>query len=553
MRWSTKPHELPDGTTVEGIAAAVARSLDAFDPLSDAERNTLTEGQTREEILNFLDDFRWCPDLSIALKRGVRDMWVETTEDDLYVHITAFLSARIVWAVAALASAADDQDLAKRAAAYLKFAKRSDTTAMARKMRDDVKPHRRVGVESLNRGKEALGTPSGVLLLDEMAIVADAEEAQAFRDNEPVNYSLLSLNITKSTGAELSTDFTPTSFYHIDRWDKFIDEICDGDSEKAAFLQRALGYSLYGGNPEKATFVLWGPTRDNGKSTLMNAVKLALGDYADTAPAGLLLVNRNESYTSANPVLAKLVGKRLVDVSEPPTGAELNGAMVKQLASGVDPVSTRPLFGKEFSYVPDFTLWMHCNALPVVRDPTAIDPRHMFVIEFTRSFGPDERDPDLWDEITSRDGLNTIMEWLLDGYEAWSEGGLNPPESVTEATRAWLWTSGTWLDRFVEEMCVVGTAQSCEVAEFKAALAAYCAANDFEPMTMKAVNAYLRGLNVFNKPSHGRRLYRGISVTDALPAPPEGEQAGCSQTHPDRVPEPGEAVKTDGKTRIGIL
>jgi len=40
VRWSREPHELPDGTPVEGLAAAVARALDAASPLSGG---TLTE------------------------------------------------------------------------------------------------------------------------------------------------------------------------------------------------------------------------------------------------------------------------------------------------------------------------------------------------------------------------------------------------------------------------------------------------------------------------------------------------------------------------------
>lgn len=518
MRWSAKPHELPDGTPVDGVAAAVARSLDDYDPLAHDERNVLTESQTRAEIMHFLDEFRWCRSLDIGVCRGTRDTWRTVSDDELYGLVTTFLYARVVWATAALAATPpDDADARAQASRYLKFVTKGDTSKSARSMSNDAKALMGVDVSDLDRNPYLLGTPNGTLSIDTGLLIPDSEEQTAFLNGVPVTYSNLRHMVTKSTIAEADSAFTGRTFTIEPRWEEFVDEICDGDAEKAAFLQRALGYSLLGGNPEKATFVLWGPTRDNGKSTLMNAVKLALGDYADTAPAGLLLVNRNENYTAANPVLAKLVGKRLVDVSEPPAGAELNGAMVKKLASGTDPVSCRQLHGKEFTYVPDFTLWMHCNALPVVRDPSAIDPRHMFVIEFTRSFGPDERDHELWETITSEDGLHTILEWLVSGYLDYEErGSLEPPRCVTAATEAWLSVSGTWLDRFVEDMLVRNASERVDVDTLKSLMRAWLDAEDRtdEMMPMQSVNKYLEAAGIYRKRPHGKTTYIGIALSD---------------------------------------
>jgi len=512
VRWSREPHELPDGTPVEGLAAAVARALDAASPLSGG---TLTESQTRAEVLLFLDDFRWCEEMGWGVARGTRDVWATVTRNELYELVCGFLAARIEWASAACSAFPGDEDATEAARAYLKFCRRSDTGALARRMTEDACTLLTVPVSALDRGSTVLGTPNGTLSLETGALVPDSEEQVAFYEDRPVTYSNAPLMVTRSTRAEADSDFTGRTFATEPRWAEFVDEICDGDREKASFLQRALGYSLLGGNPEKATFVLWGPSRDNGKSTLMNAVKMALGDYADTAPAGLLLANRFDSYTSANPTLARLVGRRIVDVSEPPVGSELNGAMVKKLASGTDPVSTRALYGKEFSYVPDFTIWMHCNALPIARDPASVDPRHMFVVELTRSFGPDERDPDLWPTITSEDGLHTILEWLVAGYMDWEERGLDAPACVTRASEAWLRASGTLLDRMIEDLFDVGTGLRCDVRDFRAVLDAYARSQGEDPMGIRQANAYLRQRSIVARPSNGRRHYRGMALNAA--------------------------------------
>ena len=533
MKWSTRPYELfgvfedCEPMEVEGTVAAVMRSLDAYGPLGADERNTMTDYQTRLELLNYLGDFRWCDGLGRAVVRDRLDMYRLADEGELRRAVEDFLGARVVWARNALRIAEAEEANAGAAKAYLAFARKQDTAANVERLAKAMRSQRPVEPDRLDREPNVIGTPSGVMSLDTGELFSERDDWLAMAGIQAEGrYTALAFDVTKRVRGELGSDFHRREFAHDPRWQQFIDEICDGDAAKASFLQRALGYSLYGGNPEKATFVLWGPKRDNGKSTLMNVVKHVMGDYADEAPSGLLLVNRFENYTAANPVLAKLVGKRLVDVSEPPLGAELNGAMVKKLASGTDAVSTRHLNRDEFSYVPQFTLWMHCNALPVVRDPSAIDPEHMFVIEFTRSFTGDERDMTLTDRFKTPDGMHTVLSWLVRGYLDYRERGLDAPDSVKRATGAWLETSGTWLDRFIQEFCVINASESCLVEEFKEAAFAYCDEIGADRMGMKAVNAYLRQLNVINKPSHGKRFYRGIGLVGQLP---QGEQDGCSK------------------------
>ncbi len=72
------------------------------------------------------------------------------------------------------------------------------------------------------------------------------------------------------------------------RWEKFIDEVTQGDKDKADFLQRALGYSMLGMSNEECMFILHGKTTRNGKSTLLNTIETMLGDYAKVAPVGMI-------------------------------------------------------------------------------------------------------------------------------------------------------------------------------------------------------------------------------------------------------------------------
>ena len=115
-----------------------------------------------------------------------------------------------------------------------------------------------------------------------------------------------------------------TSFKHTiskdvkcERWEKFIDEVTESNTDKADFLQRALGYSMLGMSNEECMFILHGKTTRNGKSTMLNTIETLLGDYAKVAPVGMICRgDRQKDVEAASPTLAGLKGKRFVTMSE---------------------------------------------------------------------------------------------------------------------------------------------------------------------------------------------------------------------------------------------
>src|SRR5439155_612159 len=113
------------------------------------------------------------------------------------------------------------------------------------------------------------------------------------------------------------------------RWEKFLHRIL-GDPDRIAFLQRAAGYSLTGDTRERVMFVLFG-IGANGKTTWLEALRLALGDYALRTPTETLLVKREGAI--ANDV-ARLRGARFVTASESEEGKRLAEASIKDLTGG---------------------------------------------------------------------------------------------------------------------------------------------------------------------------------------------------------------------------
>src|ERR1051326_825277 len=76
-------------------------------------------------------------------------------------------------------------------------------------------------------------------------------------------------------------------------FDRFLVRIMDGNQELISYLQRCIGYALTGDVREKALFVLVGKG-DNGKTTLVEALRYVLGDYAGQLPIECLMTKRSE-------------------------------------------------------------------------------------------------------------------------------------------------------------------------------------------------------------------------------------------------------------------
>ena len=85
-------------------------------------------------------------------------------------------------------------------------------------------------------------------------------------------------------------------------------QVFAGDEELIAFIQRAAGYSLTGMTGEQVLFFLYGTGR-NGKTTLLNALAYAMGDYAATARPETFMVKRHGE--GATNDLAKRITKLL--------------------------------------------------------------------------------------------------------------------------------------------------------------------------------------------------------------------------------------------------
>lgn len=254
-------------------------------------------------------------------------------------------------------------------------------------------------------------------------------EKLSFRQAQPGDY------LTLSTNCNYIIPLSPFKQTRCDRWYTFVDEIMDGDKEKANFLQKALGYSMLGVNKEECMFLAYGAKSRNGKGTLFNTIKKVLGTYGGTINSALVCESKykDKDYNAPEPMLADTVGIRYMTLSETKDKATLDVNAIKSL-TGQDPRKTRQLNCPAFTFTPQFTMWLSTNFLPMVKDDTIFRSDRIWVIEFNHYFDKASRDDSLKLLFEHPDNQPTILQWLIDGYCKYVEEGLNPPQCVIDAT-----------------------------------------------------------------------------------------------------------------------
>jgi putative DNA primase/helicase len=238
------------------------------------------------------------------------------------------------------------------------------------------------------------------------------------------------------------TTVAPDPAGDITTWRSFLDRITDGNQELVDYLQRTVGYSLTGSTQEHALFFLFG-TGANGKTTFLNAVTGALGDYHRTAPIETFTDSKNDRHPTE---LAMLRGARLVTAIETEEGRRWAESRIKQLTGG-DRVAARFVRQDFFEFTPAFKLMIAGNNKPGLRSVDEAIRRRLNLIPFVVTIPAAERDPELGEKLQAE--AAGILAWAVQGCAGWQERGLAPPKVVTDATAAYLEAEdavSAWLD-----------------------------------------------------------------------------------------------------------
>lgn len=262
-----------------------------------------------------------------------------------------------------------------------------------------------------------------------------------------------------------------------------------------AYVQRFLGYSMTGDCREEVFALCTGrldsdeKSGRNGKGTMINTVARVLGEYADNLGFASLEWQRNGGggAGAASPDLAKLTGKRFVTASETNKGAWFNSARIKAM-TGRDPISARFLYGEEFTFVPEFKLWLSVNHPPRVEDDSLGFWSRPHVVEFPNTFATAPNTTLKDDLLAEGPG---ILAWLVRGALEWQRMGLNPPPEVHLAVRRYAEEQGD-LPEFLDATCVQTPEARATFEEVRTAYLAWCRVERKRPMNSRELGRELR-------------------------------------------------------------
>jgi putative DNA primase/helicase len=277
-----------------------------------------------------------------------------------------------------------------------------------------------VAASRLDRNRMLLNCANGTLNLDTMILGAHRPEH----------------NITKVCRGAWIPGIGET------RWSKFVAEVLP-DQAIREFVQRLMGSALTGRVRDHVLPIFTG-SGGNGKSTFMESSQEALGDYAIQADPSLLMASRHDSHPTGQ---AALQSRRLAVCMETAQGRRLDAPTAKQLTGG-DTITARYMRQDFFSFEPSHTIVLVTNHKPIVPGSDDALWRRLAVVPFEQKFGDQEADPDLKELLKSEP--DAVLSWMIHGWIAYRERGLDIPAGVRAATDKYK-TDSDALGRFLAE------------------------------------------------------------------------------------------------------
>ncbi|MCA1716262.1 MAG: phage/plasmid primase, P4 family [Actinobacteria bacterium] len=308
--------------------------------------------------------------------------------------------------------------------------------------------------------------------------------------------------------ADLVTKIAPVEYGPMaaaPHWEEVLERVLPSEDVRG-FFKRLCGYALTGDVSEHVLPVLYG-TGANGKSTVLNALLEALGDYGIQAAPDLLISKRGAHPTE----LADLFGMRLVASIEVEDGRRFAESLVKQLTGG-DRVRARRMRQDFWEFDPTHTVFLATNHKPEVRGTDNAIWRRIRLIPFTETIPPEEQDKKLPEKLRAE--LPGILAWTVEGCLEWRLDGLRAPEEVRQATGEYREEMDV-LGAFLDECCKLGPEENVSARELYEAYAQWCTDTGEQQETQRKFGRRLTERGVFIRykgGTSGGHRWRGVDL-----------------------------------------
>lgn len=156
------------------------------------------------------------------------------------------------------------------------------------------------------------------------------------------------------------------------------------------YVLKKMSECLNGDIPNTYFLMFIGDTGANGKSQLLNLMKLTMGELGEKVEVTLLTRKRNNA-NEANTEKIKLMHKRFAFLSEPEDGEKINIGLLKEL-TGSEEIVARGLYQEAMCFVMEAKLFLACNELPEIKGEDTALWRRIRVIDFPSRFVDDPKE-----------------------------------------------------------------------------------------------------------------------------------------------------------------
>lgn len=403
-----------------------------------------------------------------------------------------------------------------------------DTGAVLRLAKETVRSiYAEAAAESDERAREAIADHAmrseSASRIRAMVALAESESGipvlPAELDCDPWLLNCLNGTVDLRTGElcphrrdDLITKLAPVNYDPVAEcplWMKFLNEIMNNNQNLIGFLCRGVGQSLTGDVSEHILYIPYGSGR-NGKSTFLNTIMVAVGDYAMTAPPDLLMAKKNDQHPTE---LADLFGKRFVAAIESDQGRRLAEGLVKQLTGG-DKIKARRMREDFWQFDPTHKLWFATNHRPRVHGTDVAIWSRIKLIPFEVQFpdGDPRQDKKLPEKLKTE--LPGILRWAVEGCLAWQREGLGVPHEVRMATDAYRQEQDT-LAGFLTDCCIINPLARTTAGSLYKEYVNWCTINGEHPVVQRNFGMQLaeRGF-VSQKGRGGQRFWHGVGLCE---------------------------------------
>lgn len=377
----------------------------------DAGHRALDDGPIAEEVASRLKGWAFSETLGLIRYRG--HVWQQADEAVLFEHVRLELRA-IAKVEVAFAVERGDRTHAMNVA---KLAARGKVVAVGRTL---------VGILA----NAAVKTDDHADLLNAPNGVVDLRTGE-LRPHDPALY------FTKATGVPYTPGATSAD------WRQALTAL---PPKVAAWVQARLGQAMTGHTPDDAVMPLFEGTGSNGKSTILDGVRSAAGDYAVTVSDRLLLANPGDHPTE----LTQLMGARLAVAEELPEGRSLNVKRLKDVL-GTATLSARQVRRDNVEWRASHSLVVSTNYRPIVAETDHGTWRRLALVDFPFTFvGPvlDDDGEEVYRLKSARErpgdaglvrrlqrGDEAVLAWLVEGARRWYARGMVMPPAPKRVVR----------------------------------------------------------------------------------------------------------------------